>query len=342
MIEQMAPWIGTEELMAMTAYLCSGGWLTEHDKTAEFEEMVAEYVGARYCIATTSGTTALVVALDALGIGQGDEVMVPALTQTASAGAVELVGAKPVLVDVDPATLCMDLMLAEQAISARTKAIMVVDLNGRSPNMLTAATLAGRFGLYLLEDAAQALGSKYSDRHLGTFGIAGCFSFSSPKVITTGQGGVIVTDDKGLADRARHGKNFGEGLGTREFGVNFKFTDLQAVIGIEQMKKLPWRVARKKGMFALYRLLLSYVDQVKFIPTNLDQTTPWFIDIIVPDAIKLQQYLAEREIDSRLFYTALRSGYPNAVQNGLWLPSSSFLTDENIRHVCDEIREFYK
>lgn len=354
-IHQMEPWFGEEEKRALIEYMDSGGWLTEYKKTREFEEMIADYVGSKYCIVLSNGTVTLFTALVALGIGPGDEVIVPDFTMIASANAVVMAGAKPVFVDIDRSNLCLDLDLAEAAITPRTRAIMLVSLNGRSPDMHWAVELADKYGFCLIEDAAQSLGSRYEGKHLGTFGRVGSFSFSTPKIITTGQGGALVTDDPALADRIRKVKNFGRrksGVDYHEImGFNFKFTDLQAVIGIEQMKKLNWRVQRKKEMFALYQRELAEVPQVEFIETNLQDTSPWFIDILVPDPLALREYLSQRGIGSRPFYPPIHSQpaygwegeHPNSEyvsKHGLWLPSSSFLSDEDIHLICAEIREF--
>jgi len=168
-INQVEPWIGEEEKQALIEYMDSGGWLTEYRKTREFETMIAEYVGARYCAVLCNGTVTLFTALMALGIGPGDEVIVPDFTMIASANAVVLAGATPVFVDIDRATLCLDLDLAERAITPRTKAIMLVSLNGRAPDMDRAVALADQHGLFLVEDAAQSLGSRWRGKHLGAF-----------------------------------------------------------------------------------------------------------------------------------------------------------------------------
>jgi perosamine synthetase len=356
-INQMQPWIGKEEKRAVTEYLDSGGWLTEFRRTREFEHMISEYVGSKYCSVLSNGTVTLFTALLALGIGPDDEVIVPDFTMIASANAVVLVGARPVLVDVDRETLCIDTDLAEQAITPRTKAMMVVSLNGRCPDIELAVSLARGHGLFVVEDAAQSLGSRCAGKHLGTFGDIGSFSFSSPKVITTGQGGALVTDDEVLFERISMIKNFGRrksGVDYHEvLGYNFKFTDLQAVVGIEQMKKLRWRVRRKKEMFTLYQRELADVPQVEFIETNLEDTSPWFIDILVPDPQSLAAFLKERGIGTRPFYPPVHSQPPYGVDgvfpvsdyisaHGLWLPSSSFLSDDDILRVCGEVRAFYR
>jgi perosamine synthetase len=355
-INQMEPWFGEEERHALIGYMDSGGWLTEYKKTREFEEMIADYVGSRFCTVLSNGTVTLFTALMALGVGPGDEVIVPDFTMIASANAVVLTGAKPVFVDISRPNLCLDLDLAEEAITPHTKVIMLVSLDGRSPDMHRAVELAEQHELYLVEDAAQSLGSSYRRRHLGTFGHVGSFSFSTPKVITTGQGGALVTDDAELADRIRKIKNFGRRQSGVDFhetlGYNFKFTDLQAVVGIEQMKKLNWRVQRKREMFALYRRELMDVPQVGFIETNLEETSPWFIDVLVPDPKALGSFLKERDIGTRPFYPSIHSQPPYGVDgtfpvsnyvsaHGLWLPSSSFLSDEDITRICRKIKAFF-
>jgi perosamine synthetase len=356
MIHQMAPWFGSEERAAIDAYLASGGWLTEFQKTREFANLIVEYVGSKYAFLFPNGTVTLFAALAALNIGAGDEVIVPDYTMIATANAVVLAGARPVFVDVEPSTLCIDLEKAEQAITPKTKAIMLVSLNGRAPNMSAAQELAQRRGIPIIEDAAQSLGSRWKGQHLGTFGLIGSFSFSAPKVITTGQGGALVTNDANLASVIGKLRDFGRktpGIDYHQsIGYNFKFTDLQAVLGIEQMKKLEWRVQRKKEMFALYRDRLADMEAVRLLPTNLVDVSPWFIDILVPDPMELKAYLEKHGIGSRPFYPAIHAqpaygldgSFPQteyAARHGLWLPSSSFLDDATIAKVCDVIRSFF-
>ena len=178
-LHQFQPWIGQEEKNAIAEYLDSGGWLTEFEETRKFEELLAAYVGSSYAVAVSNGTVSLYAALRALGIGPQDEVIVPDFTMIASANAVVLTGATPVFVDISAANLCLDLDLAERAISRRTRAIMLVSLNGRAPDMQRAVSLAARYRLFLIEDAAQSLGSWQARRHLGTFGRVWRMKFSS-------------------------------------------------------------------------------------------------------------------------------------------------------------------
>lgn len=355
-INQIEPWLGEEEKRALVAYLESGGWLTEFRKTREFENAIAAFTGARYVSVVTNGTLSLVAALMACQIGAGDEVIVPDFTMIASANAVVLAGATPVLVDISRDHLCLDIDRVISTITPRTRAIMLVSLNGRCPNIQLFVDLCQERGLFLIEDAAQSLGSRYKEQHLGTFGHIGSFSFSAPKIITTGQGGALVTNDEVLYQRILKIKDFGRpesGVDYHEvMGFNFKFTDLQAVIGIEQMRKLDWRVQRKKEIYRQYQEFLTNTSEVEFIPTDLNDTSPWFIDVLVSDPMKLRAFLKSKGIGSRPFYPAIhtqppysiRGDYPvsdHVAAHGLWLPSSSFLSDHDIRFICDEISGFY-
>ena len=357
-INQMEPWIAEEEKKAMREYLDGGGWLMEFKKTREFERMIADYVGSKYVSVVNNGTVSLAIAIMALGIKGEDEVIVPDYTMIASANAVILAGAKPVLVDIDRTNLCLDLDLVEKAITLNTKAIMLVTINGRYPAMEKFVDFAHDHNLFLIEDAAQSLGSKYNGKHLGTFGDVGSFSFSAPKVITTGQGGALVTDDEEVYQKILMIKDFGRAQGGVDYhevmGYNFKFTDLQAVIGIEQMKKLDWRVKRKKEMYKLYKDLLEGIEGIEIIDTNLEDTSPWFIDILIGEGKrnKLASFLDKKGIGTRPFYPAIHTQPPYSWVNGdfknseyiskrgLWLPSAAFLCDEDIERICREIRNY--
>ncbi|KKR89152.1 MAG: DegT/DnrJ/EryC1/StrS aminotransferase family protein [Candidatus Wolfebacteria bacterium GW2011_GWA1_44_24] len=359
-INQMEPWFDEKEEQAISEYLKSGGWVTEFKKTREFEKMIAEYTGAKYCSVVSNGTISLTLALIACGIGPGDEVIVPDYTMVASANAVKLAGAEVVFADINPDNLCLDFELMKKAVSPRTKAIMLVTINGRYPsNLEEFVSFCKEKEIKLIEDAAQSLGSFKNGKHLGTFGDIGSFSFSAPKVISTGQGGALITNDEILIERIQKLRDFGrEKPGADRYltmGWNFKFTDIQAIIGTEQMKKLPWRVQRKKDIYALYKKNLEGVAGISFIPTNLENTSPWFIDILVENGKRedLIEFLKNNQIGSRPFYPALHAepvynrseSHPVAQKiaaKGLWLPSSSKLTDEEIARVCDAIKDFFK
>lgn len=356
-INQMEPSYDYHEENALSAYMESGGWLMEFKKTREFERMIAEYTGAKYCSIMPNGTLSLSVALMACGIGPGDEVIVPDYTMVATPNAAELIGAKAVFVDIDKNTLCMDYEKMVSTVTSETKAVLFVSINGRCPKEIQKyVDFCKEHNIHFIEDAAQSLGSRCNQKHLGTYGEIGSFSFSVPKIITTGQGGALITDDEELYERIKKIRDFGRDKGGSDHyltkGWNFKFTDVQAVIGIEQMKKLPERVARKKQMGSLYYKLLKNIGGVELIPTDFNETTPWFFDILCEDRSNLLEFLKLKNIGSRIFYPPLHAepaynyemDYPvteEISKKGLWLPSSITVTDEQIEYICSTIAEFF-
>ena len=363
MINQYEPKYGEEEKKAVFDYLSSGGWLTEFKKTKEFEKMICDFTGAKYCSVVSNGTIAIFLALKAIDIGPGDEVIVPDFTMAATANAVILTGASPVFVEIEEESLCLDLDKVKEAMSENTKAVIHVSLNGKAGDIEGLRELCKEKNIHLIEDAAQSLGSLHNGKHLGTFGILGTLSFSMPKIITTGQGGAVITDDEDLYKKVKKIKDFGRSKGGIDLhdivGWNFKFTDIQASIGVEQFKKLEKRIQRKKEMFKLYKKMLKNVKQVEFIETDLENTTPWFMDIFVSQRDELMKYLLEKEIDTRPVYPALHTqkayegsclvkklnSYPitdKMTNKGLWLPSSLTLTNEQIIYICEEIKKFYE
>ena len=211
--------------------------------------------------------------------------------------------------------------------------------------------------IILIEDAAQTLGSFYPDgRHIGTVGLAGSFSFSTSKIISTGQGGAVVTNNDKIANKIRKLKDFGRAKGGNdihdEIGFNFKFTDLQACIGIEQMKKLPWRVNRKKEIFKRYKKKLKKISQISFFDHELNNTAPWFIDVLVEDREELQVFLKQKNIGTRVMYPPihkqkaykLKEKHPvseNIGKKGLWLPSSVQISNHDIDYISNTMIEFY-
>ena len=345
----------------------NSGWFTEASKTRQFEKMFADFVGVKYACAVTSGTTALYVGLKALGITRGDEVIVPDLTFVASPNSIEAVGAKPVLIDIERNSLNLDLKKIKKVITKRTKAIMPVDFNGRGVDIKNISELANQHNLSLIEDAAHGLGCFYGKKHVGTMSDIGIFSFSTPKIITTGQGGMIVTNNKKLYEKCKAVKDFGRKPNTKRnmrlafehptIGYNFKFTEFQAAIGIAQMRKLRKRMAMKKKMFRIYEELLSKISSVNFIKTDLDKTTPWMVDILV-DSRKTRddmiKYLEKNYIETRIFYPPIHRLSPYKRQDikfkitseisdrGIWLPSSVTLNEKNVEYVCKKIISFSK
>lgn len=357
-INQMEPSFDSKEQEALNDYMKSGGWVTEFKKTREFEDMIKEYTGAKYCWITSNGTVSLSIALMACGVEAGDEVICSDYTMVATPNSAELIGAKAVFVDIERDTLCMDFEKMKAAVTSKTKAVMLVSINGRYPKKYEEfVDFCAKSGISLIEDSAQSLGSFYNGKHIGRFGKIGSFSFSAPKIITTGQGGALITDDDILNDKIKKLRDFGRDQGGSDHylikGWNFKFSDLQAVVGIEQMKKVPERVNRKKAMGRLYDSLLNDIPGIELIETNYDNTSPWFFDILCEKREELMLFLKNMNIGSRPFYPPLHSepayGYNHLSfpvteeisAKGLWLPSSVLITDEQIEYICDKIREFY-
>lgn len=363
-IPQYEPKVGYYERVAVNSYMQNPGFLTEYKQTQEFENAIAKYLNIKNCIVCNNGTISLSLALLALGIKPGDSVLVPDLTMIATANAVKLIGANPIFVDVDN-SLLMDFQKADIFVNVykQIKAIIFVSLNGRSfPN--TAWGYIWKWkeaGIALIEDAAQSFGSKtYEDYFCGTRGFTiGSFSFSMPKIICSGgQGGCLVTNDEDVANRLRKLKDFGRCSGGNDihdaFGINSKFTELQAVIGKEQLLDIEYRTKRKKEVFKLYRDELKSCNDVNFIDTDLNTTVPWFVDIFVKDPNSLALYLKNSSIGTRRIYPPIHKQeaykpindwvYPNTERlssMGLWLPSSFNLTNEQIIYICNKIKEFY-
>ncbi len=258
------------------------GWVTQGPRVVEFEQRFAAVVGAAEAVAVTSATTALFLSLHALGIGPGDEVIVPSLSFIASANAIVHCGATPVFVDVDPRTYNLDPEAAAQAITTRTRAIVVVHQLGLPADLDALGAIAARHGLLVIEDAACAIGSRYRDRAVGGSGNLAAFSFHPRKVIVTGEGGMITTTDAALAARLRRLRHQGMSISDLErhgaervvheeypeVGYNFRLCDLQAAIGLVQLRKLDHFLARRRAIAAYYDRALEAFDTVDapFVP----------------------------------------------------------------------------
>lgn len=359
-IPQIEPWLSSVEPRLMNAYLRSGSWLAEFSETERFERSIADLVGSRYAIATTNGTVALFLSLVALDVGHGDEVIVPDYTMIATPNAVLLAGAKPVFADIEPKSMCLD--ITKLPITKKTKAIIHVSINGRGGNIVKLRKLCNEKGVHLIEDSCQSLTSRVGRKYLGTFGETGCFSLTFHKIITTGNGGVVVTDSRELYDKIRGLKNFGrlDGGGAdhhETIGYNFKFSDLQAIIGRAQLINISERVKRKKALYTLYQRLLGDIPEIEFLPIDLRETTPLFVDILVPADVRsdLMAHLKVRNIGTRAFYPSITSqpayrGYSKKSfpvsrglsQRGLWLPSSVTLKKSDVQYICRSIKEFFR
>jgi len=359
MIPQYKPTITEDDINAVCEYMKSGGWLTEHDKTTEFERMIADYTGSKYCVVVNNGTISLSLMALACGIKPGDEVIVPNYTMIATPNAMKFIGAVPVFVDVEPETLCLNDSLIATNITPKTKAVLFVSPNGRGPlygiNVLKA--LCEKHGLILLEDAAQSMGSRYSDggSYIGTEGLCGSFSFSSQKIVTTGQGGAVVTNNEDVYLRLKKLKDFGRSGGGNDIhysiGYNFKFTDLQAVVGLSQMEEVVLDVIRKRFIDHDYKKHIG-----KYMFNHEFHEVPWFIDGLFPQREELITYLRDHGIGTRRMYGPINKqrAYMDHPQHeeefpvcervgreGLWLPSSLDITRQEIKYVCRAVNDFY-
>jgi len=358
-IRWWVPQIGTEEKRFMAKVL-KGHFPNEGKLTALFEERIAGLLGSKHAVAVTSGTAALFLSLKALSVGPGDEVIVPDATFIATANAVHLCGAKPVLVDIDPRTLCIDTAAFERAITKNTKAVVPVHVSGRPADMETIGRISRKRGIYIVEDAAEAFMSKDKGRYLGTFGNAGCFSFSPHKTITTGQGGMIVTDDDKLHRRLRELKDHGRpvrGTGGDDvhavIGYNFKFTDLQAAVGLGQLMYLESRLKRMKAIYRRYAENLEGADGISlFRFDTVGGWIPQWTDALVERRDALDTYLKGRGIECRRYWLPIHTQkpyklkgkeFPNSTRllpKAIWLPSAFTMSDSKCDLVSGQIRKF--
>lgn len=349
-----------------------GGYVTR------FEEMVADYVGTGHAIAMVNGTSALHISLVACGVEPADEVIVPALTFIAPVNVVRYCGAYPVFMDCDPQTLCMDVEKVVDFINnecehrkdgcaynrktdRRIKAIIPVHIFGHPADMDGLIDACKKNNIDIIEDATESLGSEYKGYKTGSFGKTGCFSFNGNKIITTGGGGMVVTNDRELADRIRHlstqAKKDPFEYDHDDIGYNYRLTNMQAAIGVAQMERLEEFIYRKRRNAGLYKRLLSDVKEVKFLwEMEYVKSNRWFYTIKVPKAHKraLMEYLLSRNIQVRPVWKLIhtlpmyRDSQTYAVTNAIEayescinLPCSVGLKEEDIMFVVENIKDYF-
>jgi perosamine synthetase len=343
------------------------GWISsEGSYVARFEEGLAARVGRRHGIAVANGSVALDVAVAALGLGVGDEVILPAFTIVSCAAAVVRVGAVPVLADCDPLTWNMDPGAVRARITPRTRAIMVVHIYGLPTDMDPILALAREHGLKVIEDAAEMHGQTYWQRPCGSFGDISTFSFYPNKHITTGEGGMLVTDDPRLAERCRSLRNLCFKAEQRfvhdELGWNFRMSSLQAALGVAQLERLDEFVARKRRMGARYTELLAGTAglQLPLAATEYAENIYWVFGVVLDDNVDMDareamQRLAKLGIGTRPFFWPMHEQpvfqkmglfagerYPVAARiarRGFYLPSGLALTDGQIERSAAALRE---
>jgi len=372
MIPVSEPAIGDVERALVVAALTAGEISSSGRFVQEFEERWAAYCGRRYGVAVVNGTAALQLAVACLDLAPGDEIIMPTFTIISCALAAAGRGAIPRLVDADPRTWCMNANMVSDAIGPRTRAVMPVHVYGHPVNMDPILELAERHGLAVIEDAAEAHGAEYQSnrngatawRRCGSFGAVSCFSFYANKLITTGEGGMVMTDDPAIADRARSLRNLAFGTAHRfrheQLGFNFRLTNLQAALGIPQIDRMKEIVARKRWMAAEYTRLLRDIPGLQ-LPAEEPwaRSVYWMYGVVFcPDtgheAQAVAKRLAEMGVETRPFFLGLHeqpvfrrigwftnSSYPVAEQlsrRGLYLPSGLRLSSDQIEYVADAIR----
>ncbi len=297
-----------KKLLAAFSDMLDDGYLVSGGRVREFERLFSEYLGTPNAVAVSSGTAALHLALLALDIGPGDEVIVPAYTFPATANVVELTGARPVFADINPKTFTIDPSRAREAVTEKTRAIIPVHLFGVPAPMDALMQLAHERSLAVIEDAAGALGSEISGRKCGTIGEAGCFSFHPRKVTTTAEGGMVVARDQALADRVRmlrsHGMSFKDNIPDLiSPGFNYRMNEMEAALGLEQAERMEKMVQERQRLYELYRTLLRNIPGLSFQQYPQNCRCVWQALVIRFDTVDSRtmiDYLGQRDIEATI------------------------------------------
>ncbi|MBN2198073.1 DegT/DnrJ/EryC1/StrS aminotransferase family protein [Candidatus Wolfebacteria bacterium] len=358
------PEIGKDELNNVIKALKSGWISSRGEYIKKFEKNFAKYLGVKYAATTSSGTTGLHLALLALGIKKGDEVIIPDLTYIATANAVAYVGAKPVMVDVEPDYWCIDSQKIIKAITRKTKVIIPVHLYGNVAEMEKIMKIAKEYNLFVIEDVAEAHGAEYKGKKAGSLAHIGVFSFFGNKIITTGEGGMVVTNNKKIYERVNFLKNQGQSTKKRywhpEIGFNYRMTNLQAAIGCAQLKKLNFFINKKRKIFQWYKKNLADLKNIK-LNTQRKETKSvyWMVSLVLNkdsckknDRDNLIKILLKQGIETRTFFYLIsempmyykKNSNLNSVarklsQNGLNLPSGSILKEKDIEVICEILKK---
>lgn len=355
------PVMGERELEYVTECIKTN-WVSSSGKFIDqFAVEFAQFCGADYAVPVVSGTAALHLALVILGIGQGDEVIVPTLTFIATANAVAYTGATPVFVDSEPHTWNIDPTKIEEKITANTKAIIPVHLYGHPADMDAINAIAKARNLFIIEDATEGLGALYKGQKVGTLSDIGCFSFNGNKLITTGGGGMVVTNNKEWAEEAKVLSTQAKAPGGEYFhpkiGYNYRLTNIQAALGLAQLEKIDEYISIKRRNAAIYKELLQDVEGISLTPeADWAVNVFWMYSLLIEKDYPLTKRefmdkLMQRGIDSRPFFYPLHIQPPYATGNktkypvaeelynkGVNLPSSVSLTQDDIRSIVDTIK----
>jgi perosamine synthetase len=360
MIPVAKPSLGDEELKNIIDAFKSG-WISSKGEFIEkFEAKFARCLGLKYGIANSNGTTSLHLALKSLGIQSGDEVIVPTLTFVATANSVIFCNAKPIFVDCNPDYWCIDPEKIEAAITSRTKAIIPVHLYGHPCDMDTIMDVAKKHDLYIIEDAAEAHGAEYKGKRIGSFGDVSCFSFYGNKIITTGEGGMCLTNDEKLAEAMFHLRDHAMRSDKRYWhdviGFNYRMTNLQAAIGVAQLDKFDSLVEKKRQIAKWYCEELKDLQEKEIIKLHPEmpwaKCVYWMYSILVQEERRdaLMEHLKAMEIETRPFFYPMHvlpphktnKRYPTAEKlsrNGINLPSGVDLTYEDVKYIAKCIKK---
>ncbi len=338
------------------------GWVSSIGKyIKEFEGSFALFTRTKHAVSCCNGTVALHLALLAYGVTQGDEVIVPTLTYIATANAVSYCGARPVFVDCDPRTWNIAPRIIEQKITPRTKGIIVVHLYGHPADMDPIMEIAKKHKLFIIEDAAEAHGALYKGREVGSLGDAGTFSFFGNKIITTGEGGMVVTNNDAIAAKLRLLKGQGVDPERRYWfpviGYNYRMTNIQAAIGLAQLENVSWHLLKRREIAALYRMYLSELADFIELPVEEEwaRHSYWMFSVILKDSAKVRRddfadLLLKDGIETRPFFYPIhilppykdsQGEFPVATylaSRGLNLPTHVSLTGEEIEYIASRIR----
>jgi perosamine synthetase len=360
------PWI-TEKEVSYVADAAANDWYESAGRyVAKFESAFAAYLGVRHAVSLPSCTSAIHLALAALGVGPGNEVIVPESTWIATAAPISYCGATPVFVDIDPRSWCIDVESFRKAITSRTKAVIPVDLYGDMPNWSELLEVAREHKIAVIEDAAEAIGAKYRASRAGSLGDIGVFSFHGSKTLTTGEGGMLVTDDQRLFERALVLRDHGRSPGDRQFfnrevAFKYKMSSLQAAFGLAQLERVEELIARKREIFGWYRELLGSDGRFQLNDPAPDVfSSYWMVTALLPQSFAarrddIRARLAEQGIDTRPFFHPLSSLPAYAGQGrggreanptsyavaprGINLPSALSLSHDDVRRVVDSLRQ---
>lgn len=341
------------------------GWVSSLGKyIAKFEKKFAKYIGVKYALTTANGTAALHLALLSLEINKRDEIIIPDFTFIATANAVTYTGAKPIMVDIEEDTWCINPENIKKAITPETKAIIPVHIYGHPCDMNSIMKIAKKYNLFVVEDAAEAHGAEYKNRKVGSIGDIGCFSFYGNKVITTGEGGMITTNHKKIYEKAKflrdHVMSKNKRYWHTKIGYNYRITNLQAALGLAQLERINELIKKKRRVFKWYEKYLSNTDGIELNPQKeWAKNIYWMVCLVMKKDFgisrdKLMIKLKNKGIDSRPFFYPIsnmpmykNNRFSNSVteelsKKGLILPSGVDLNKIRIEYICQRVKEILK